>query len=73
MPEHVADGRGLNGAAATFSWHASIEGRATGGVSIGGDAGRRVQREDRRVSQTAKGPRLRRPVEVSERSCEPWK
>ena len=71
MPEHVADGRGAERVRQHLQVTRLIKGNATWCISLGGDAGRRVQGEDRRVSKPTKGPRLRRPVEVSERSGEP--
>src|SRR4029079_17430892 len=70
MPEHVAECRASQRCGRQLELARLIERRATGRVSIGCDTRRRVQREDRRVAKPAKRSRLRRPVEVSKRSCE---
>ena len=71
MPEHVAEGCGTQGFGGDLELARLIERRATGYVPVGCDAGRRVQGEDRGIGKPTKGSRLRRPVEVSERSGEP--
>src|SRR5579871_3761928 len=71
MAEHVADG----GGAYRFRCHLKlarlIESRAARGVLIGVHARRRVEGETRAYRKLAKGPRLRSPVQISERSGEP--
>ena len=70
MPEHVAERRGAQRCGRQLALARLIERRTTGCVPICCDARRRVQREDRRSGKPTEGARLRRPVEVSERSSE---
>ena len=70
MPEHVAERRGAQRCRRRLELARLIEPRATGRVSIGCDTRRRVEREDGRTDKPTKRSRLRRPVEVSKRSCE---